>query len=147
MRVIRDDRGEVIIQEADSITQMFISRSYNAFTFRGMHYQTDPEQIKTIKVVQGLLIDFLYNLKTKEVQVYELHCKSELLEVPKGWAHGFLTLEPYTIIAYTMLGTYNPETYTSIPWYSIPEVQQEVLKHCTAEQITISSKDNQSTLL
>lgn len=147
MRVIRDDRGEVIIQNAESISQVFISRSYKPFTFRGLHYQTLPEQIKTIKVVQGLIIDFLYNLETKEVQVYELHCKSDTLQVERGWAHGFLTTEPYTIVAYTMLGTFNPETYTSIPWHSIPEIKTKVLSYCSADQIVISDKDNQKTLV
>ena len=108
MKVFKDFRGEVLVEQAKDISQMFISTSYKPFTFRGMHYQTNPRQIKNVKIVNGSIIDFLYNLETKEVKIFNLNTESDILVIDREWAHGYFTLEPNTILGYTMVGEFNP---------------------------------------
>ena len=72
-----------------------------------MHYQTNPPQTKYLKVVQGSIIDILYDLETKEVKSFHLNTEEAILIKPK-YAHGFLTLEDNTIVTYLVKGEYNP---------------------------------------
>ena len=62
IKTIPDNRGTFNILEGKNFDQIFISKSDKKFTFRGMHYQTDPYQIKTLKIIQGSAIDFIYNI-------------------------------------------------------------------------------------
>ena len=52
--------------------QFNIGVNKNKFTFRGLHYQTNPPQTKCIKVIKGKIIDIWVDLKTKEVFEFEL---------------------------------------------------------------------------
>ena len=80
--------------------QANISVNPEKFTFRGMHYQAfETAQNKYVKVIQGKIIDFLYDLETKEVEWYELN-DQEAIFVPKTKAHGFLTLKDDTRVVY-----------------------------------------------
>ena len=45
-------------------TQCSISVNNKEFTFRGLHYQTNPPQKKYIKVIQGEMLDFTLDLET-----------------------------------------------------------------------------------
>jgi len=122
--------------------QCSISINHNRGTFRGLHYQTNPPQTKYIKVIQGSIIDFLYNLQTKELQHFTLNNNQAIL-VPDNMAHGFLTLEDNTIVTYMVKGEYNPESEHSIIWNQVDEVKniiQDKLNQMNVE-ITISDKD------
>ena len=92
-----DNRGKFIPYNLEGWDQMNISINEKIFTFRGLHYQTKPYQTKLVKVIQGKVLDFLYDIKTDTVEVYELNQDNELL-VTSNYAHGFLTLEPNTIL-------------------------------------------------
>ena len=110
IKTIPDHRGTFNILEGKNFDQIFISKSDKKFTFRGMHYQTDPYQIKTLKIIQGSAIDFIYNIETKDVIKFELTDKSDQLTIGPNFAHGFLTLEPNTIALYGVEGKFNPDT-------------------------------------
>ena len=110
-------------------------------TFRGLHYQTNPKQTKYIKVIKGSIIDFLYNLDTKELQYFTLESNEAIL-VPDNMAHGFLTLEDMTIVAYMVKGEYNPESEHSIVWHTIEGVKKVVLDSLHGSNLIISDKDN-----
>ena len=73
---------------------------------RGLHWQAAPyEQTKLVRVVQGEILDYVVNIDPQSEnfgKVYEFHLKRnwadektdfEWLFVPKGFAHGFITLE------------------------------------------------------
>ena len=107
--------------------QANISVNPEKFTFRGMHYQAfETAQNKYVKVIQGKIIDFLYDLETKEVEWYELN-DQEAIFVPKTKAHGFLTLEPNTIVTYLIDNHYAPEHDHSIPWHSISKIVEVMI--------------------
>jgi dTDP-4-dehydrorhamnose 3,5-epimerase-like enzyme len=58
-------------------------------------------------------------------------------------AHGFLTLEPNTIVVYMVEGDYNPESEHSLRWFENSTVSNVVFKYSGVNKITISEKDNQ----
>lgn len=133
-----DNRGSYTSMDVKDWDQCSISININPYTFRGLHYQTDPAQTKYVKVIQGSIIDFLVDLNTQEVEFAKLTSNSAI-EIPSSKAHGFLTLEPNTIIAYNVIGEYNPKSEHSIVWNTIPEVKQIIESY--SKNITISEKD------
>ena len=121
--------------------QFNIGTNKNKFTFRGLHYQTSPPQTKCIKVIQGKILDIWVDLKTKEVFTFELN-NSKFLYVPNEYAHGYLTLEPNTIVTYLVKGKYNPDSEHSIVWKTIPKVKNIINDYLQGCNIWISDKDN-----
>lgn len=144
IKVFKDNRGAMIPYNLNTpeldFDQMNISINTNKFTFRGMHFQTNPAQTKLVKVIQGRVVDILYNLDNKEVESYELGLEQELI-VPSNYAHGFLTLEPNTIFTYLVSGEYNPNSEHSIVWNTVPEIKSIVEKYIKGSELVISDKD------
>lgn len=103
-----------------------------------MHYQQAPAQEKYIKVVQGRIIDFGYDLATGKTFQMELDSNSAVY-LHDGYAHGFLTLEPNTIVAYLVKGEYNPASEKSLVWSNISEVKETVLRY--TDNPILSEKD------
>jgi len=121
--------------------QCSISVNDKKGTFRGLHYQTNPKQTKYVKVIRGSIIDFMLNLDTNELHHYTLDSNEAIL-VPHNMAHGFLTLEDMTIVAYMVSGEYNPESEHSIVWRTIEGVKKVVLDSLHGSNLIISDKDN-----
>lgn len=121
-------------------TQCSISINTNMFTLRGLHYQTNPPQTKYVKVIQGVIVDIIVDLETNQVD-YAIIASNEAVFIPNNKAHGFLTLQPNTIVAYLVEGEYNPESEHSIVWDSVAEVKELVENFVGESKITISDKD------
>tara|TARA_B100000900_G_scaffold332756_1_gene293666 strand:+ start:14 stop:460 length:447 start_codon:yes stop_codon:yes gene_type:complete len=136
----KDNRGLFIPYNLEGWDQMNISTNENKFTFRGLHYQTKPYQTKLVKVIQGKVLDFLYDIKLGSVEIYELDQNNELL-ITSNYAHGFLTLEPNTIFTYLVSGDYNPKSEHSIVWDTIPEIKSIIDYTIKDNKLTISEKD------
>lgn len=91
------------------------SYSARAGTLRGLHWQAEPHaQVKLIRVLRGAVLDVVVDLRRgsstfgRHVAV-ELSAENRLqLLVPKGFAHGFLTLEPDTEVLYKVDAAYAP---------------------------------------
>lgn len=120
--------------------QCSISVNNNQYTFRGLHYQTNPQQTKYVKVIQGSIVDFTVDLETGKTDYAILSNKDAVL-IQNDKAHGFLTLEPNTIVVYLVEGEYNPESEHSIVWTNSPEVKKLVKYFANENPITISEKD------
>lgn len=121
--------------------QCSISVNNNQYTFRGLHYQTNPQQTKYVKVIQGSIVDFTVDLENGKTDYAILSNKDAVL-IQNDKAHGFLTLEPNTIVVYLVEGEYNPESEHSIVWTNSPEVKKLVKYFANENPITISEKDS-----
>ena len=122
--------------------QCSVSINDKPFTFRGLHYQTDPPQRKYIKVIQGEIIDFAVDIETGEVD-YEHLTPMHAVLIPDDKAHGFLTLKPNTIVVYLVHGEYNPSSEHSIPWHTNDHVKRIVNAYVGKNEIVISKKDHE----
>ncbi len=95
--------------------QMNESFNEKAGTFRGFHYQNPPYfEDKLIRCVSGAVLDFAIDLR-KESPTFLQHVSVELNQanhkmifIPKGFAHGFITLEPQTVLLYHHTVKYRP---------------------------------------
>jgi dTDP-4-dehydrorhamnose 3,5-epimerase len=103
--------------------QANLSYNKNSNTLRGMHYQESPyEEAKLVRCVRGAIFDVIVDLrngsstKNKWVGVELNQENRKSLYVPKGFAHGFLTLEPNTEVCYLMSDFYVPGKGRGIRW-------------------------------
>jgi dTDP-4-dehydrorhamnose 3,5-epimerase len=109
-------------------------------TLRGMHFQVAPyEEIKVITCVSGRAFDVLIDLRPysktfRKWQGFEISAEHpQSLYVPKGFAHGFLTLEDHTTLHYQMSEFYQPGSAQGVRWndpiFGIqwPQVQNLIL--------------------
>lgn len=92
-------------------------------TVRGLHFQQPPfAQAKLVRVLRGSIFDVAVDLRCGSPQ-YGRWCATMLassspqqLYVPKGFAHGFATLEPDTVVAYKVDASYAPHCDAGIHW-------------------------------
>lgn len=95
--------------------QQSCSVSRRAFTLRGMHWQAAPhEEGKLVRCVRGALLDVVADLRPDSPaflrwEGFELAARGDrMLYIPPGCAHGFLTLEDDTEVAYAMTVPFVP---------------------------------------
>ncbi len=137
-----DDRGDFVLFESDNCDQVNIVTNDKQYTFRGLHYQEGEwAQRKTVKIIQGEVLDFLYDPITKELKIYRLDKNSEPLVIERNYSHGYLTLKPNTIFAYAVQGEYNPDAERSIVYDTIPELKAIVKSFDPYAPCAISDKD------
>lgn len=96
-------------------------------TVRGMHFQIPPyDHAKIVHVIKGSVLDVVLDLR-KDSKTYGM-CDSVLLSakeatslyIPKGFAHGFKSLEDDTVMLYNVSSVYNKDHDCGIRWDSIP---------------------------
>jgi dTDP-4-dehydrorhamnose 3,5-epimerase len=120
--------------------QCSISVNDKKFTFRGMHYQTNPPQEKYVKVIRGSIMDFTIDLTTNKLEYIKVGV-NDAVYIPSDKSHGFLTLEPDTIVTYLVNGEYNPYTEHSIVWSSHEELKSTIEDLIGEHELVISDKD------
>ena len=99
------------------------SRSYSAGTVRGLHFQVPPfAQTKLVRVLRGRIFDVVVDLR-RSSPTFGAHLAIELGEtagdqllVPAGFAHGFCTLEPDSIVFYKVDEVYSADHDRGIYW-------------------------------
>lgn len=99
------------------------SLSESRGTVRGLHFQTPPyAQDKLVRVVRGSILDVAVDLR-KSSATYGRHVAVEIsasnwrqILVPKGFAHGFVTLEDETEVVYKVTNFYSQEHDFGIYW-------------------------------
>ncbi|TPK07397.1 dTDP-4-dehydrorhamnose 3,5-epimerase [Mesorhizobium sp. B2-5-7] len=97
------------------------SYSAAAGVLRGLHYQLAPRaQDKLLRVIRGSILDVAVDIRRpsktfgKWVALEVSAQKGNQILVPKGFAHGFVTLVPDTEVLYKVTDTYSPEHDRSI---------------------------------
>jgi dTDP-4-dehydrorhamnose 3,5-epimerase len=105
------------------IAQSNVSFNKHKGTLRGMHFQRPPHQeTKLIRCIRGGLFDVIIDLRPdstgyKRWMGVELTADNRrMLYVPRGFAHGFQTLEDDTEIFYMVSEFYTPEAEGGVRW-------------------------------
>ena len=88
---------------------------------RGLHYQLAPySQSKLVSVIKGSVLDVIVDIR-KNSPTFGKHFSCELssenqlqLFIPRGFAHGFITLSETSIFMYKVDQFYNPLSEGSI---------------------------------
>jgi dTDP-4-dehydrorhamnose 3,5-epimerase len=99
------------------------SLSGQAGTVRGLHYQMPPfTQAKLVQALRGRILDVAVDLR-RDSPTFGRHVAIELAAgdgrqvfVPEGFAHGFMTLEPDSMVAYKVTNRYEPKSERGIAW-------------------------------
>jgi dTDP-4-dehydrorhamnose 3,5-epimerase len=146
--LIYDERGffsPSVLQ--DSWIQSNLSFNEKPFIFRGMHYQEGSyAQKKIVQVITGRIVDFVIDIRRDsesfgEVNSWTLEA-GNMIEVPRGYAHGFLTLQENTLIQYFVDNVYSPHHEGSIAWNTVDGVFDEIIEHVQKpSNVIISAKD------
>lgn len=111
------------------LNETFASRSMKN-VIRGLHFQTHNPQAKLVSVVAGRVWDVIVDLRPysptyKKWVAQELSAENHLsFYVPRGFAHGFASLEDDTVMLYQCDGKYDAETDTGIR-FDDPEIDIE----------------------
>lgn len=97
-------------------------------TLRGLHFQLNPKsQSKLVRCTKGSMLDIVVDLRfgsptyKKWIAVELTEENKKQLLVPKGFAHGFVTLTEDVEVQYKVDEYYSPENDRSIR-YDDPEI-------------------------
>lgn len=106
-----------------NLVQCNISLNRKKGTLRGMHYQIAPyEEAKLVSCLRGAIYDVIIDLRAD----FPTYCQwfavtlsadnYKMLYIPKGFAHGFQTLEDNAVVFYQMSEFYHPECARGVRW-------------------------------
>ncbi len=105
------------------VVQASTSFNTRAGTLRGMHYQLAPHQeTKLVRCTRGALYDVIVDLRSDSPSYkrwigLELTATNyRMLYVPSDFAHGFITLEDNTEVAYLISESYTPGAGAGLRW-------------------------------
>lgn len=154
-KIFRDERGAFFesYNERAFMAKLGISVSFvqdnhsisNKGVLRGLHFQSGKyAQAKLVRVVRGEVLDVVVDIR-KHSPTYGKHFKVRLSEqnqkmlfIPKGLAHGFLSLEDHTVFIYKCDEYYNKEAETGII-YNDPDLELDW--EFPVDKLILSEKD------
>lgn len=129
-----------------------VSRSKSAKgVLRGMHFQKgDYAQAKVVEAVNGAVLDVVVDLRKdspsygKWTSVLLTPENGRQLYVPRGFAHGFISLEDDTVFQYFVDNTYMPDQEGGIAWddSTVGIDWQSIFNEYGIESQELSEKDS-----
>ena len=152
-KIFNDNRGN--FRESINLKQLkknginFIFKQQNIVfskknVLRGLHFQSYPKaQSKIITVLSGSIFDVVVDLRKKSKYfgkyfTFILSASNNyVLFVPKGFAHGYLTLTKNTIVVYNVDEYYFPKLQKTIIWND----KNLSIKWPKSKNLIISKKD------
>lgn len=156
-KIFRDDRGffsETYNRKdlaAGGVDADFVQDNHSLSSakgvVRGLHFQIPPHaQAKLVRVVRGAIFDVAVDIR-KSSRTYGRHVTAMLsadnwmeLWVPRGFAHGFCTLEPDTEVIYKVTDYYAPACDRGLRWN---DPALEIAWPVPADEAILSQKDMQ----
>ena len=123
------------------------SLSRSVGTVRGLHFQFAPyTQAKLVRVLRGAILDVAVDIRAgsptfgQHVSIEISAAKWNQVFVPKGFAHGFCTLEPDTEVLYKVDAPYSLEHEGGLLWCD-PDLR--IAWPVDASSAVVSDKDKE----
>ncbi len=118
---------------------------------RGLHFQTgNHAQAKLVRVLEGEVLDVVVDLRREERtygKTFSIRLSAEnktQLYIPRGMAHGFLTLSDHATFFYKCDNYYNAQSEMGIH-YNDPALSIDWLGN--GSDVMVSEKDKNNPLL
>jgi dTDP-4-dehydrorhamnose 3,5-epimerase len=106
-----------------ALVQCSASYTQRRGTVRGLHYQAPPfAEVKLVRCPRGALFDVAVDLRpgsptfARWIGVELTPENGRMLYIPRGFAHGFMTLVDATEVAYQMSASYSPQDARAVRW-------------------------------
>jgi dTDP-4-dehydrorhamnose 3,5-epimerase len=132
-----------------TVVQCNVSFNLKRGTVRGMHFQRPPhEEVKLVRCTRGSVFDVVVDLRSGSPtrlrwEGVELSADNRLmLYVPRGFAHGYQTLEDESEVSYQVSEFYHPESEGALLWND-PAVGIA----WPLTEVTVSEKDSRAAPL
>ena len=157
----RDHRGYLAVpfsvnlyQQAGiafSLRQINQGYSKKAYTIRGLHYQQPPHaQAKLISANHGSFFSVAVDIR-RDSPTFGQWCgkvlsfeNQKLMYIPRGFAHGYLTLEPDTVLQYCVDNDFCAPAAKALR-FDDPAIG--ILWPVKPDETTLTEKDRNATLL
>ena len=153
--IFNDERGsfhetfnDILFKKVSGQKVNFVQDNQSTSSFgalRGMHYQVGKmAQAKLVRVIQGRILDIVVDMR-KESETFGKHfsvilddISKKQLFIPRGFAHGFITLSPTSKFAYKCDNFYDKYSEQGII-YNDATLQLDW--HLPNDKLIISEKD------
>ncbi len=160
-KVFEDERGsffesfnQKVFEETTGLQVDFVQDNQSSSkkgVLRGLHFQTgDYKQAKLVRVLMGEVLDIAVDLRP-DSKTYRKHFSIILndqnnfqLYIPKGFAHGFITLSETAIFAYKCDNYYHKPSELGIK-YNDPSLAIDW--KLDPSEIQLSQKDKELSYL
>lgn len=134
-----------------SLRQINQGYSKKAFTIRGLHYQQPPyHQAKLVSANHGSFFSVAVDIR-KDSPTFGQWCgavlsfeNQRLMYVPRGFAHGYLTLEPDTVLQYCVDNDFCGPAAKALR-FDDPDIG--IVWPAKPDETTLTEKDRNATLL
>ena len=153
--IFNDERGsfhetfnDILFKKVSGQKVNFVQDNQSTSSFgalRGMHYQVGKmAQAKLVRAIEGRILDVVVDMR-KESETFGKHfsvilddISKKQLFVPRGFAHGFITLSPTSKFAYKCDNFYDKASERGII-YNDATLQLDW--HLPNDKLIISDKD------
>ena len=122
------------------------------WVLRGLHFQSRKPQAKLVRVTVGSVYDIVVDLRVDSSTFGKWEgfilsaANKKILYVPRGFAHGFLTLEDDTEFHYKCDDVYDPGYEVGLKWddTTLQINWQQYMDQYGITELEISTKDQQN---
>jgi len=153
--IFKDDRGffcetfnKKVFHEATGLSIDFVQDNQSISTYgvlRGLHFQINKmAQAKLVRVIQGKVLDIVVDLRKgsesfgKHFSIVLDDINQEQLFVPRGFAHGFITISEKSIFSYKCDNFYDKLSERGIIYN---DATLGLDWHLSKEDFVVSEKD------